>query len=593
MKCTAFFPFILVAASSLSILSCAGMDRATLDYSGESKPGIWATLSNNINDDVKNSRIKGGCAVSVADSNGEIWSAGFGKADIVHGISFSPDTISNVGSVSKLFTATAVMKLVEAGGIDLDAPITTYLPELKPKTRFPEARPITVRDVMTHHSGLPSDYLNGFESGSVKPEDYPESFLKNAELASTMYVANPPGRVFSYSNLSVAMLGIIVERISGMSFEAFCRQEIFQPLGMKDTSFVMPEGFEKDARFAKGFAKGKEIAIPYIRDIPAGALHSNAHDLARFAAFYLGAYKGKEGILSSSTVKEMFTAQNKGIEADLSKTIGLNFFIFANDSLLPGEFIVGHDGALSTFYALFLLLPERGLAVSILTNSPTINLAGIVDQTLHAAVQSVGGKPFAPKLQRAAAAPMPIGESEALSGNYASPMGLIRLKSDGAELKVNIMDRWFNGVWHTDSTISIEKRILGIKIPINQLNALTIRPEKLDGKPALGLGSLGAATSIAVRIDKAPIPSAWKERIGKYVSEERSAFVEGFAIRIGIDKDTGLLMAWLNDRMGIPLRAVSDSECVIEGLGRNLGETVEASDNALIFEGLKLIKSKR
>jgi CubicO group peptidase (beta-lactamase class C family) len=587
-KTLAYSALILVAA--LFAASCATTKAEAPDFSKGTQAEAWAKLSDFVKAEIKSKNIKGGCAISIADLNGEIWSAGFGEAETATRTPFAADTISNVGSVSKLFAATAIMKLVEAGKGDLAAPITTYLPELRPKARFPEARPITVRDIMTHHSGLPSDYLEGFQSSDKRPADYPESFLKNTLLASSMYATNPPGRVLSYSNLAVAMLGIIVERVSGMGFEPYCQKEIFEPLGMKDSSFVLPEGFEKDPRFAKGMVGKKAEPIPYIRDIPAGALDTTAHDLAKFAASYLSAYQGKQGILSQSTVKTMFTAQNGGVEADLDSRFGLIFFLVSMDSL-PGEFIVGHDGALPPFYALFLMLPERGVAVSILINSSAFDLKGIAIQSLRAATLATGQTPIAPKLQRTPKARSPI--TARIAGSYASTMGLIKVRQDGAGCRVNLMNQWFDAVGHEDGAITLEKRILGIRLPVKQLEELAIRPLEFEGRSALALGSLGAKTVLAVRVDPTSIPDAWKERFGKYVGDDSIPGSNALSGAIGVDKDSGLMIAILTEggqRISLPLRAVSDTECVIEGLGRNLGETIEATGDDLVYEGLRLKK---
>jgi hypothetical protein len=242
------------------------------------------------------------------------------------------------------------------------------------------------------------------------------------------------------------------------------------------------------------------------------------------------------------------------------------------------------------FYAFFLLVPERGIAFSMLTNSAAFDFTGIAAEALRATARATGQELFAPMLQRAAVAQVPAAELESYAGYYCSPEGLIGLKPDGAGLKVNIGNRWFRGVLHADHTISLEMRILGIRIPIRELNSLTLRLVRFEGKPALGLGSLSASTLLAVKVESSPIPNAWKKRFGDYIV--LIPFQKASTLRLGIDKETGLFMAWLNGQIRLPLRAVSDSECVIEGLGRNLGETIESAGDHLVYEGLAVEKKR-
>lgn len=588
-KRTALRVLLVFGLASL-VFSCATARAPVPDFSLTPSSSAWAALGDYVKAEIKAAHIKGGCAISVADARGELWAGGFGEADHASGRAFSTDTISNAGSVSKLFTATAVMKLVEAGKLDLDAPIATWLPELKPKTRFPDARPITIRDIMTHHSGLPTDYLGGWRSEGPRPADYPESFLQDTRLASSMYVANPPGVVLSYSNLAMGLLGIVVERASGMDFESYCRKEIFEPLGMKDTSFVLPMGFETDPRYATGFVAGKTIPIPYLRDMPAAALDTTVDDLARFAASYLAAFKGEPGILSQATVRAMFTAQNSGVAADLDARIGLNFFIVSSDSL-RGEMVLGHGGEVAPFYSIFLLLPERGLAVSILVNSKSFRLiSGLAIPSLRAALAATGQAPFAPESKRKAAPQAPIDAS--IAGTYASSMGLIKVERKGGGFEVNLAGRWFDAVGHEDGLITLEKRVLGIKLPIKQLEGMAIRPLEVEGRPALGIGSLATATVLATRIEASPIPDAWKARYGSYLGKNLDLGMEVLGrITLGVDRETGILTATMGQgglNIALPLRPVSDTEVIVEGLGRNLGETIEAAGDNMIFEGLVL-----
>ena len=113
-----------------------------------------------------------GLSIALVDGQKVVWSAGFGYADKVNNIPATSQTVYGAGSISKLFTATATMQLAEQGKIDIDKPLQTCLPRFSIKTRFPDAGPITPRNIMTHHSGLPSDLRKGM--WSKKPEPFTE-----------------------------------------------------------------------------------------------------------------------------------------------------------------------------------------------------------------------------------------------------------------------------------------------------------------------------------------------------------------------------------------------------------------------------------
>lgn len=127
------------------------MPTATPDYSS-----ITGELSRLIQSVVEESGITG-LSVALVDDQEMVWAEGFGHADKENGVKATPQTIYGVASISKLFTATAIMQLAESGEIDIDQPLQTYLPEFSINSRFTGPGPITLRNVMTHHSGLPSD----------------------------------------------------------------------------------------------------------------------------------------------------------------------------------------------------------------------------------------------------------------------------------------------------------------------------------------------------------------------------------------------------------------------------------------------------
>src|SRR5512136_1519669 len=131
-----------------------------------------------------------GLSIALVDDQKVVWAEGFGFADETNKAPATPETIYRAGSISKLFTATAAMQLVEQGRLDIDKPLQAYLPEFSVKSRFPDAGPITPRNIMTHHSGLPSDLLKGMWT------KHPEPFENVVNLIRDEYTAYPPNYVF-------------------------------------------------------------------------------------------------------------------------------------------------------------------------------------------------------------------------------------------------------------------------------------------------------------------------------------------------------------------------------------------------------------
>ena len=218
-----------------------------------------------------------GMSIALVDDRGLIWAEGFGYADIENAVPATPETVYRVASISKLFTATAVMQLAEQGRIDIDEPLTRYLPEFSIKTRFPGKGSITPRNMMTHHSGLPANFYKGILS------KHPEPFTKVIKELGDEYAAYPPDFVYSYSNLGVTLLGNLIERVGGKDFTSYMDESLLRPLGMASSSFSAKDGMV----VAKGYRKGKETSDPAIRDLPASGLLSNAVDMGRFMQMVL------------------------------------------------------------------------------------------------------------------------------------------------------------------------------------------------------------------------------------------------------------------------------------------------------------------
>ena len=307
-----------------------------------------------------------GLSIALVDGQRVVWAAGFGYADKAGNVPASPETIYRAASISKLFTATAAMQLVERGTMDIDRPLGDYLPGFSIRTRFADAAPITPRSIMTHHSGLPSDYLKGMWTRD------PEPFTRVADRVKDEYAANPPGAVYSYSNLGVTLLGDAIGKVAGRDFASHVRDALLLPLGMTRSSFST--SVDRSPLAAKGYRKGKEAEDPPLRDVPAGGLNTSVLDLSRFVRMVLaGGKAGDRQIITPDTLAEMLRPQNAGVPLDLDFRVGLGWMLggLGDIDLRDSGPVAYHAGATPLFHGQMIVLPERSLGVVVLANSDT------------------------------------------------------------------------------------------------------------------------------------------------------------------------------------------------------------------------------
>ena len=160
-----------------------------------------------------------GLSIALIDDQQVVWQQGFGYADLANKVPATPETIYRAGSIAKVFTAAATMQLAEQGKLDIDQPLAAALPEFAIKTRFPKAGPVTPRNIMTHHSGLPSNFLR-----DMYVRD-PGRFETVVEGLHDEHLAFPPDYVFSYSNVGMALLGAVPVADTPAHFAEFVAAE--------------------------------------------------------------------------------------------------------------------------------------------------------------------------------------------------------------------------------------------------------------------------------------------------------------------------------------------------------------------------------
>jgi CubicO group peptidase (beta-lactamase class C family) len=195
-----------------------------------------------------------GLIIALVDDQRVVWAQGFGYADQGKGLAAGPETLFRVGSISKLFTATAAMQLAEQGRLDIDQPLVQYLPEFSVQNRLAPDRPVTSRLLMTHHSGLPGDFLKGMFTADPRP------FTQVIHEVSDLFAPYPPNLMFSYSNIGLSLLGHVIQKVSGRPFADHLETSLLRPLGMNHSQFHYRPS--DSLLMSKGYRQGRETAEP-------------------------------------------------------------------------------------------------------------------------------------------------------------------------------------------------------------------------------------------------------------------------------------------------------------------------------------------
>ena len=312
-----------------------------------------------------------GAVALVGDANGVLALETVGRRDVEADLPMKPDTLFRIASMTKPVTAIAVMILVDEGKLAVDDPVEKHLPAFRDQMRLDSrqgdrfiarrpARPITLRDLLTHTSGLPDGPLPDSPERDAAP---PTTLAEQSEHHARRRLSFEPGSRWSYSNAGINTLGRVIEVASGTSYEGFLKARIFDPLGMVDTTFYpAPARMERVAvtyaREGDGLvAVASSKVAPKAGErppSPAGGLYSTAPDLSRACRMMLGrgAFEGRR-ILSESAVETMTKLQTDDLKAGFVEGMGFGLgwgFVKqptgVTEALSPGS--IGHGGAFGT-----------------------------------------------------------------------------------------------------------------------------------------------------------------------------------------------------------------------------------------------------
>ncbi len=442
-----------------------------------------------------------GVSVALIDGQRVVLADGFGMADTEQQIPASASTVYRVGSISKLFTALSVMQQVERGQLDLDAPITRYLPDFRMADPFIDARPITLRQLMCHRSGVVRESPIG---GYFDPHE-PTVAQSVASLESCALV-NPPGTKTRYSNIGVTVVGQVVAAVAGQAFEPYQQEHILRPLGMEQTAWRMNDQLRKQLavgymRVADGNGGFSHTQAPTFElgTIPAGNLYSSAQDMARFARMVLAQGRmGEHQLLQATTWQPMFEPQ-----LTHEKTgFGLGFFV----GTFSGHKAVRHTGAVYGFSTSIEVLPEPALAVVVLANEDVVPgpVMRISEAGLALLLQAkTGQKP---------AEPPPVVDVTTqhlarLVGHYESPSYWAEFKLVEGALIADISGQPMTLTAVGPSKFEADGRFVYRAVVEFKLD---------DEGNAIGVSALGQSFGRVPTTGAPPIPAAWRKYLGSY-----------------------------------------------------------------------------
>ena len=537
-----------------------------------------------------------GLSIALIGDQGMLWSQGFGYADVERRIPATDQTIYGIGSVTKLFTAIGIMQAVEQGRIVLDAPLSAYVPEFSMRSRFASAAPITPRNLLTHHAGLPGDFLKGMWTLRPIP------FAQILPRLKDEYVSYPPNQVYSYSNLGYSLLGRILEKTSGQDYVSYMNRSVLAPLGMTHSSFAIDP--DRQRQFAVGYRQGRPGAEKYfLRDVPAGALFSSATDMGRFIHALLADGRiGTNILLRPDTLREMWREQNGDVPLDMDMRVGLGWMLGQADLDYAGA-VVHHNGGTLGSVSELILLPEHKLGVIVLANSAagSAALTRIAVQTLKLALEAKTGitEPAPPKPVERARVRVSHDALSRLAGNYASNFGAVfPVENKGTFLQTVFQGKTFALLPRAHARFEAQYRLFGwLPFEIPALRQVSFSAQHIAGRDVIAAHFKGKRYLAGVPIASHDLPQAWLQRIGRYAIANRGedgTLVEN--LQLAYEHGVLMLKYTLPEAPGftpsIALVPVDDHEAISPGLGRFRGETFRVitvqGEQRLLYSGYEL-----
>lgn len=426
-KLTLICCYLLVVTVTLTTAACTTSQTSVSKSSADYEKTIAATRAE------IGKAISGGgassAAVAISDNGKIVYEEGFAMANRTEGIPVDTNTQFNIGSVSKMFVTMAVLKLCQEGKLDLDQPVTSYLPEFTMKDE--RYQQITVRMLLNHTSEFGGTY--SYATMTTAPvADYMGYFLENLAESS---LKGDPGIISIYCNDGFTLAQALVEKVSGLSYSDYLSKNILTRAGMNNTSCYFKEGNTNVALNYK--SDGTAADLEYVNSLGAGGIASNAQDLCKFGDAILA---GK--ILDKQWVDESFTAQygSQTVPSGVPKSsYGLGWDSVNDEAYQKlGVRSIYKSGDTNAYHSMLYLLPDQNITIA-LTFSGPVDTAAVTDVIVKTLLAEKGVIPTETAETVPTAKPAPVPDNlMAYAGYYTLSGNILKIDFNQAAGEMNI-----------------------------------------------------------------------------------------------------------------------------------------------------------
>ncbi|AEC19663.1 beta-lactamase [Pusillimonas sp. T7-7] len=466
-------------------------------------------------------------SVALVDGHHVVWREAFGVIDRVNNLPASTDTLYNIGSVSKVFVATAIMILVDRGLLELDASVTAYIRDFRMLS--PAYAKITVRMLLSHSSGFPgSNYQNIF---AFRPLS---GYARDTQtLLAGMHLKHEPGELAVYCNDGFTMAERVVEEVSGKAYARFVTDEILFPLKMSRSRYSL-EYYPADS-FSPPYLDGRKQGQEFVCAYGTGGLSSTPAEMMRFAMMFIndGELDGQR-ILSRASIKQMGSDQTVGLALNPAPVWkwGLGWDCVEQPGLLEAGFTCWQKNGGTAFYGSeFFVLPKEALAIMITGASLSYGAGKLAERILLHALRDKHSISALPVLLPLVPPPAVLASDvklRALEGYYASVEGVTKIVQDDA--RTLSLFAWHDGQWNavasglqlrSDGWFSADNSPRSYRLDnIGPYGYITARTPS-------GYGHYITSIPYAQSVRQAsPISPAWQSRLGRswlLVNEDESS----------------------------------------------------------------------